>query len=461
MPRPPRERPRRRCLTSQRRRCGARLMSRNSTCRGRRPSSPSGLTRRAAAACAGSSAQPPMRRCLGTGGWYNLMQTRDLFHAIHGSERGEQAVSDVVGWRGRQRPNGQLRSDNNVRSLIVAYLQQVLQEGSPLPETSQPVSIRRRGRTRAPGRRGRRQGMAPRPRSSMRIVFVSSSTQTDYGSGEEPEVRSLLSHEPRRQLDAVARSDTHDIRNMVGMPYGLLGNALHQAELMLARGGVHLPREPRPPRCGCVRKAPQASQPGGNMDRRRRLYWPQVVPGAAGRKSKTGAHMSPAWCAASTPEQAALRRPSPVRRRCSGIGGAAIPAGAGYHGRPRAAGQLSVGRTHGTASHHGAEGRVAVVLAPNGLPVEESGSGFGLAVTQVPAFGLPVTYAGGGVMLPDPGPLVRKSPDNMTDMNVPAPYVVTGSEWYVWQPPYYCFNSSINSGWQTNDPTPFPAWGGH
>ena len=104
------------------------------------------------------------------------------------------------------------------------------------------------------------------------------------------------------------------------------------------------------------------------------------------------------------------------------------------------------------------KGGLAVVLAPNGLPVEESGSGFGLAVTQVPAFGLPVTYAGGGVTPPDPGPLVRKSPDNMTDMNVPAPYVVTGSEWYVWQPPYYCFNSSINSGWQTNDPTPFPAW---
>lgn len=104
------------------------------------------------------------------------------------------------------------------------------------------------------------------------------------------------------------------------------------------------------------------------------------------------------------------------------------------------------------------KGGLAVVAAPNGLPVEESSSGFGLAVTQVPAFGLPVTYAGGAVAPPDPGPLVRKSPDNMTDANIPAPYVATGSEWYTWNPPCYCFNSSLNSGWLTNDPVTFPAW---
>lgn len=93
-----------------------------------------------------------------------------------------------------------------------------------------------------------------------------------------------------------------------------------------------------------------------------------------------------------------------------------------------------------------------------GLPVEETTvNNSGLPVTLVQHFGMPVTYVGGQVTPPNPGPLTRKSPDNMTDNVTPPPYVVTESSVY---PPYYgylCFNSTINSFWGSAGPT-LPEW---
>ena len=152
-------------------------------------------------------------------GWYNLMQQRDLMHQLHGPQKGEQAFNAWLdGLAGTSMVNP---IDNNIRS-STWYLQQVLQ-GKPLPEvlhiadpeTGKMVKTMAGGPPPGYGAKSQIQH-ADRVREYMTHTY-------DPVTNPKPiSYRTNLSgnYGPRTV-------DTHDIRNMVGMP---LAKKLFSAE---------------------------------------------------------------------------------------------------------------------------------------------------------------------------------------------------------------------------------------
>jgi len=142
-------------------------------------------------------------------GWYNLQQARDRFHDIHGKARGEQAFNawlDSVAGTSMVNP-----IDNNLRS-STWYLQQIL-EGKPLPETMQ---------IKDPGGKS--------------VKLMVGGPPAGYGAKSQIQhadrVREYLtnSYDPVTNPKPISYRmnlggnwmprtvDTHDIRNLVGMP---------------------------------------------------------------------------------------------------------------------------------------------------------------------------------------------------------------------------------------------------
>ena len=143
-------------------------------------------------------------------GWYNLMQARDLFHSIHGPERGEQAFNAWLdGVAGTSMVNP---IDNNIRS-STWYLQQVLQ-WKPLPEVihlADPTTgkmVKTLAGGPPPG-----YGAKSQIQHADRVLEYLSNTYDPVSNPKPISYRTNLSGNwmPRTV-------DTHDIRNMVGMP---------------------------------------------------------------------------------------------------------------------------------------------------------------------------------------------------------------------------------------------------
>lgn len=145
-------------------------------------------------------------------GWYNLMQARDLFHDIHGPERGEQAFQTWLdGVAGTSMVNP---IDNNVRS-STWYLQQVLQ-GKALPEISKVIN----------------------PDTGKTLQAMAAGPPAGYGAKSQIQHAQRVKQYLTNSYDPVSNPkpisyrmnlggnwmprtvDTHDVRNMVGMPYG-------------------------------------------------------------------------------------------------------------------------------------------------------------------------------------------------------------------------------------------------
>lgn len=160
-------------------------------------------------------------------GWYNLDQARDVFHELHGPARGEQAFQAWLdGVAGTSMVNP---IDNNLRS-STWYLQRVL-KGEPLPEvlhlkdptTGQAIKTMAGGPPPGYGAKSQIQH-ADRVREFMTNTYdpVTNPKPISYrmnlGGNWEPRT-----------------VDTHDIRNMVGMPRAL--------ELVGGEDAALLPKE--------------------------------------------------------------------------------------------------------------------------------------------------------------------------------------------------------------------------
>jgi len=145
-------------------------------------------------------------------GWYNLMQARDLMHAIHGPEQGEQAWHawlDSLAGTSMVNP-----IDNNVRA-STWYLQQVLQ-GKALPyveklkdESGQTVKFMAGG---------------PPPGYGAKSQIQHADRVREYLSNTYDPVKNPKPISYRMNLGGnwMPRTvDTHDIRNAIGMPLAL------------------------------------------------------------------------------------------------------------------------------------------------------------------------------------------------------------------------------------------------
>ena len=145
-------------------------------------------------------------------GWYNLMQTRDLMHSIHGPQKGEQVWQDwVSNVAGTSMVNP---IDSNIRS-STWYLQQLL-HGNPLPErlklkdpTGQTVQTLVGPPDAGYGAKAQIQ----------HAVRVREFLENLYDPVKNPKPISYRTNLSGNWMPRTV--DTHDIRNMVGMPYGL------------------------------------------------------------------------------------------------------------------------------------------------------------------------------------------------------------------------------------------------
>jgi hypothetical protein len=145
-------------------------------------------------------------------GWYNLMQARDLMHSIHGPQKGEQVWQDwVSGVGGTSMVNP---IDSNIRS-STWYLQQLL-HGNPLPE---------RIKLKDPTGQTVQTLVGPPPAGYgakaqiQHAVRVREFLENLYDPVTNPKPISYRSNLAGNWMPRTV--DTHDIRNMVGMPYGL------------------------------------------------------------------------------------------------------------------------------------------------------------------------------------------------------------------------------------------------
>jgi hypothetical protein len=143
-------------------------------------------------------------------GWYNLMQQRDLAHSIHGPKKGEQVFQAWLdGVAGTSMVNP---IDNNIRS-STWYLQQVLQ-GKPLPQVldiADPKS----------GKMVKTMAGGPPPGYGAKSQIQHADRVKEYMTGTYDPVTNPKPISYRQNLGGnwMPRTvDTHDIRNMVGMP---------------------------------------------------------------------------------------------------------------------------------------------------------------------------------------------------------------------------------------------------
>lgn len=145
-------------------------------------------------------------------GWYNLMQARDVMHAIHGPERGEQVFQtwlSNVGGTSMVNP-----IDNNIRS-STWYLGKILR-GEALPEV---VKVKN-------------------PETGKSLQTLAGGPEAGYGAKAQIQHAQRVYQYLTNNYDPVLNPkpisyrmnlggnwlprtvDTHDVRNMVGMPYG-------------------------------------------------------------------------------------------------------------------------------------------------------------------------------------------------------------------------------------------------
>jgi len=143
-------------------------------------------------------------------GWYNLMQQRELAHQIHGPKKGEQVFQTWLdGVAGTSMVNP---IDNNIRS-STWYLQQVLQ-GKPLPQVldiADPVS----------GKMVKTMAGGPPPGYGAKSQIQHADRVKEYMTRTYDPVTNPKPISYRQNLGGnwMPRTvDTHDIRNMVGMP---------------------------------------------------------------------------------------------------------------------------------------------------------------------------------------------------------------------------------------------------
>jgi len=144
-------------------------------------------------------------------GWYNLMQARDMMISIHGPRKGPQVFE---AWLDSLAGTSMLNPiDNNIRS-STWYLQQVLQ-GKPLPKV---IAI-------------------PDPQTGKTVQTMAGGPPAGYGAKSQIQHADRVQEYMTHSYDPVANPkpisyrtnlsgnwlprtvDTHDIRNMVGMPY--------------------------------------------------------------------------------------------------------------------------------------------------------------------------------------------------------------------------------------------------
>jgi len=145
-------------------------------------------------------------------GWYNLQQARQNFIDIHGPQKGEQAWNaflDSVAGTSMVNP-----IDNNIRS-STAYLQRILQ-GKPLPQSLEVIDPLTGQTTKAlAGAMGAGYGAKSQIQHADRVREYLGNVFDPVSNPKPISYRTNLggNYGPRTV-------DTHDIRNMLGMPYG-------------------------------------------------------------------------------------------------------------------------------------------------------------------------------------------------------------------------------------------------
>ncbi|MBR0741171.1 hypothetical protein JQ581_29990 [Bradyrhizobium liaoningense] len=146
-------------------------------------------------------------------GWYNLMQARDVFHGLHGQQKGEQAFQawlDAVAGTSMVNP-----IDNNLRS-STWYLQQLLQ-GKPLPDVRNILD-------QTTGKSVRLMTGGPPPGYGAKSQIQHADRVQEYLTHSYDPVSNPKPISYRTNLSGnwVPRTvDTHDIRNAIGMPHAL------------------------------------------------------------------------------------------------------------------------------------------------------------------------------------------------------------------------------------------------
>jgi len=146
-------------------------------------------------------------------GWYNLMQQRDLMHKLHGPEKGEQvfnALLDSIAGTSMLNP-----IDNNLRS-ATWYLQQVMQ-GKPLPEVLHIIDP-------VTGQTVKTMAGGPPPGYGAKSQIQHADRVREYMSHQYDPVANPKPISYRTNLSgnyAPRTVDTHDIRNIIGMPRAL------------------------------------------------------------------------------------------------------------------------------------------------------------------------------------------------------------------------------------------------
>jgi hypothetical protein len=143
-------------------------------------------------------------------GWYNLMQQRELAHQLHGPVKGEQVFQTWLdGVAGTSMVNP---IDNNIRS-STWYLQQAMQ-GKPLPQVlhiADPDS----------GKMVKTMAGGPPPGYGAKSQIQHADRVREYMTNTYDPVTNPKPISYRQNLGGnwMPRTvDTHDIRNMVGMP---------------------------------------------------------------------------------------------------------------------------------------------------------------------------------------------------------------------------------------------------
>lgn len=250
-------------------------------------------------------------------GWYNLMQQRDLAHAIHGPQKGEQVFNawlDSVAGTSMVNP-----IDNNIRS-STWYLGKILR-GEPLPEVihlQDPIS----------GKTVQTMAGGPPPGYGAKSQIQHAERVKDYLTfGFDPVANPKpISYRMNLGGNWMPRTvDTHDVRNMVGMPRALKTfNAENSALLPKEYSYLEDIGARAAQRAGTAQAPQQAATWVGGGEYTKLKSYPAPLPEALNRRVQVTAAVR-----GISPEQALHEAFTGVRgRELLGIGGA----GAGIMG---------------------------------------------------------------------------------------------------------------------------------
>lgn len=246
-------------------------------------------------------------------GWYNLMQARDTFHAIHGPQKGEQAFQAWLdGVAGTSMVNP---IDNNIRS-STWYLGKVLR-GEALPQVlslQDPVT----------GKMVKTMAGGPPPGYGAKSQIQHADRVQEYLTHSYDPVGNPKPISYRMNLSGnwMPRTvDTHDIRNMVGMPralktFGAEDSALLPKEYSYLEGVGQRAAD----RAGTAQAPQQAATWVGGGEYTNLKSYPAPLMEALNRRAQVTAKVY-----GITPEQA-IHDAFSGKRALLGIGGAAVVA---------------------------------------------------------------------------------------------------------------------------------------